>query len=134
MKLFIINTNKQADIRYELEMISEQKCAAYRSTKSEINGIKKGDKVLLYSNQKGIIARGVADGLVKKKEDRGEIDAEYYMSLNEFYEYIKPIPYPKVRLIIETADSTFSRPFNVTSLKFDSPVSKEIWDGLCNYV
>lgn len=56
MNLLIINTNKSSDQRYELEMVEGQKCAAYRSTKKEIESIQKGDKVLLYSNGIGIIA------------------------------------------------------------------------------
>ncbi|MDN3451834.1 hypothetical protein QMA09_16715 [Planococcus sp. APC 3906] len=62
MNLFIINTNKQSDSRYENEMIAERKCAAYRLTKEVIEKIQKDDKVLLYSNEVGIIARGVAEG------------------------------------------------------------------------
>jgi len=134
MNLFIINTNKQANQRYEQEMIEEQKCAAYRSTKGEIGYIQKGDKVLLYSNRSGIVARGIADGEVKMKEDLGEIDAEYYMSLNEFYEYIKAIPFNKIRNILQKADPSFAKPFGVTALKFSLPVSKEIWYEVNRYV
>ncbi|QOV10431.1 hypothetical protein [Viridibacillus arvi] len=127
MNLFIINTNKQSNHRYEQEMIEEQKCAAYRTTKGTIEHIQKDDKVLLYSNLSGIIARGIADGELKKKEDKGEIDAEYYMSLNEFYEYIKPIQYKKIKTIL-------GRPLGSTSLKFSLPASKEIWDEVNRYV
>lgn len=134
MNLFIINTNKQANQRYEQEMIEEQKCAAYRSTKGEIGYIQKGDKVLLYSNRSGIVARGIADGEVKMKEDLGEIDAEYYMSLNEFYEYIKAIPFNKIRNILQKVDPSFAKPFGVTALKFSLPVSKEIWYEVNRYV
>lgn len=134
MNLFIINTNKQADHRYEQEMIDERKCAAYRSTKEDIEHVQKGDKVLLYSNGKGIIASGVADGNLKKKEDKGEIDAEYYMSLVDFYEYIEPIVYEKIRDILQKADPSFARPFNVTSLKFSLPASKDIWEMVNKYV
>lgn len=133
MNLFIINTNKKTDKRYEQEMIQEHKCAAYRSTKGEIEFIQKDDKVLLYSNERGIIARGTADGNVKKKEDRGESDAEYYMSLDDFYKYIKDIPSKKLRSILEKADPTFARPFNVTSLKFEEPVARKSWDEVCKY-
>jgi L-cysteine desulfidase len=134
MNLFIINTNRQASDRYELEMIDEQKCAAYRSTKGEIVYIQKDDKVLLYSNGKGVIAKGVADGEVKKKDDNGEVDAEFYMSLNEFYQYHKAIPYKDIRKILQDADPSFARPFNVTSLKFSSPASQEIWDEVSKFV
>jgi len=134
MKLFIINTNKQRDMRYEQEMLSEKKCAAYRTTKQEIEAIQMGDKVLLYSNEVGIIASGIADGVLQKNEDNGEIDAEYYMSLNEFYQFIKPISYNKIRKILQKADPSFNKLFNVTVLKIDSPVSEEVWHEVCMYV
>lgn len=134
MNLFIINTNKQSDNRYEQEMIDEHKCAAYRSTKREIERIQKEDKVLLYSNGSGIIVRGIADGEVMKKEDRGEIEAEYYMRLNEFYEYIKPINYKQILSIIQKADSSFNKPFNATSLKFSLPISQKIWEEVNKFV
>ena len=134
MNIFMINTKMSTDKRYEQEMIEKQKCSAYRSTKTEIELIKKGDKVLLYSNGKGIIARGTADGVVNKNEDRGEINAEYYMSLDDFYEYIKAIPYEKIRKIFKKVNPSFARPFNVTSLKFSEPGSLKIWDEVCKYV
>ena len=134
MSLFIVNTNMSTNKRYDQEMIDEQKCAAYRSTKEHIEYIKKDDKVLLYRNDEGIIARGVADGIVKKKEDNGEKDAEFYMALNEFYTFAIPISYKKIRTIIEKADPSFARPFNVTSLKFSSSASQEIWNEINRYV
>ena len=134
MKLFIFNTNKSTDLRYEQEMIDGQKCAAYRSTKGDIEYIQKGDKVILYSNEVGIIARGAGDGEVKKKADNGILDDEYYMSLTGFYEYIKPIPNKKLVEILRKADPSFARPFNVTSLKFNSPASEEIWNEVNKYV
>ena len=134
MNLFIINTNKSTNNRYEQEMIAEQKCSAYRSTKTDISDIKKGDKVLLYSNEVGIIARGTADGQLKRNEDNGEPDAEYYMELDEFYEYIRAIPYRRIVSILKKAHPGYSKPFNVTSLKFSMPASKEIWGEINKYV
>jgi hypothetical protein len=115
-------------------MINEQKCAAYRTTKGEITEINKDDKVLLYSNEVGIIARGIADGQVNMKADNGELNAEYYMKLMEFYQYIRPIPYSKFRSILQTAHPSFNRPFNVTSIKISSPASQKIWDQISKYV
>ncbi|WP_129727920.1 hypothetical protein [Ectobacillus funiculus] len=134
MNLFIINTNKQREHRYEQEMLKERKCAAYRSTKHEIEGIQTGDKVLLYSNEIGIIARGIADGRVQKKEDNGEVEAEYFMSLDEFYELVIPIPYGDIVSIIKQVDPFFARPFNRTSLKFGPSISREIWEKAYKYV
>lgn len=134
MNLFIINTNISANPRYEQEMIDEQKCAAYRDTKREIEKIDKGDKVLLYSNGKGIIARGIAEGKVKKKDDRGELDAEYYMEMVEFYDYIKPLSHKEINLIIKKSDPSFARPFNKTALKLSPSISQEVWNEVNKYV
>ncbi|KEZ48806.1 hypothetical protein [Metabacillus indicus] len=134
MNLIIINTNKSTNKRYELEMLEEQKCSAYRATKNEITQIRKGDIVLLYSNDRGIIASGKADGNLKMKPDNGEENAEYYMGLNEFYEYISDISYGKILSIIKKADPSFARPFNQTLLKFPLPNSAEIWHEVNKYV
>lgn len=134
MNLYIINTNLQKDVRYEREMLDEQKCAAYRSTKKEIELIEYDDKVLLYSNKKGIIARGIASGKVYKKDDNGEPNAEYYMPLREFKELIKPISPSILRNILILADPNEARPLNKTSLKFRADVTKVIWNEICRYV
>ncbi|HDR6309447.1 TPA: hypothetical protein QCU60_001269 [Bacillus cereus] len=134
MSLFIINTNLQKDTRYEREMLQEEKCAAYRSTKTDIQNIQKNDKVLLYTNKKGIIARGIASGQLFMKDDNGEPNAEYYMPLIHFKELIKPIPSHKLRDILLLADPQEARPFNKTSLKFQEVVSEEIWKEICRYM
>ncbi|MBJ8072713.1 hypothetical protein [Bacillus cereus] len=134
MALFIINTNLQKDSRYECEMLEEKKCAAYRSTKTDIQNIQENDRVLLYTNKKGIIARGIASGKLFMKEDNGEPNAEYYMPLINFTELIKPIPPHKLKNILLLADSQEARPFNKTSLKFREGVSEKIWIEICRYI
>ena len=134
MNLFIINTNKQKDNRYEREMLKEKKCAAYRSTKHKIEEIQAGDKVLLYSNEVGVIARGIASGELKIQEDNGEPSAEYYMFLEQFYELVIPITYSQVVKLIKKYDPKFSRPFNQTALKFTIPFSEKIWSEVNNYI
>ncbi|PHB40555.1 hypothetical protein [Bacillus wiedmannii] len=134
MALFIINTNLQKDTRYEREMLEEKKCAAYRSTKTDIQNIQKNDRVLLYTNKKGIIARGVASGALFMKEDNGEPNAEYYMPLINFTELIIPIPPHKLKNILLLADPQEARPFNKTSLKFREVVSEKIWREICRYM
>ncbi|MEM5644044.1 hypothetical protein AAHB52_30045 [Bacillus toyonensis] len=92
MALFIINTNLQKDSRYECEMLEEKKCAAYRSTKTDIQNIQENDRVLLYTNKRNY-CKGIASGKLFMKEDNGEPNAEYYMPLINFTELIKPIPH-----------------------------------------
>lgn len=134
MNLYIINTNLQKDKRYEQEMLNEKKCSAYRSTKFEIENIQSNDLVLLYTNKKGIVARGIASGVVNTQEDNGEPEAEYFMPLDDFYILIKPIPSNKLRDILTTCDPNEMRPFNKTSVKFKEGISQAIWDKVCMYV
>jgi hypothetical protein len=134
MNLYIINTNISTDERYEKEMLAEKKCAAYRLTKFDIERIEAGDTVILYSNQKGIVARGIASGKLFKKEDNDEPEAEYFMPLNEFTELIKSIVPRKLRNILKSIDPNENRPFNKTSLKFREDVSQAIWNEVCKYV
>ncbi|EEL40328.1 hypothetical protein bcere0020_22680 [Bacillus cereus Rock3-29] len=115
-------------------MLEEKKCAAYRSTKTDIQNIQENDRVLLYTNKKGIIARGIASGKLFMKEDNGEPNAEYYMPLINFTELIKPIPPHKLKNILLLADSQEARPFNKTSLKFREGVSEKIWREICRYM
>lgn len=115
-------------------MLSEKKCAAYRLTKFEIEKIKSKDLVLLYTNQKGIVARGIASGVVLSQADKGETNAEYFMSLDDFYIFIKPIPSVKLRDILTLCDPKEMRPFNKTSLKFNEGVSQAIWNKVCMHV
>jgi predicted RNA-binding protein with PUA-like domain len=104
------------------------------STKTNIEAIQKGDKVFLYSSGTGIIATGIADGVVKKKADMEVVDAEYYMSLTDFYQLIKEIPHHKILSIIQKVKPDFKKPFTSTSLKFTYPESEGIWNEVSKYV
>lgn len=84
-KIYIINTNKQKSVDNEIEMLKQEKCAAYFSPwKNKIDKIEANDLVFLYSNGQGIIARGIATGVLEKQDYDREEDAEHYMNLNRF--------------------------------------------------
>ncbi|MFB7142898.1 hypothetical protein ACFCYN_25220 [Gottfriedia sp. NPDC056225] len=68
------------------------------------------------------------------RETRSGIDAEYYMSLNAFYQYIKSIPFKTIQSIVQKTEPSFNRPFNVTSIRFSYPASQKIWDEVNKYV
>ncbi|MFY4775175.1 hypothetical protein [Metabacillus sp. RGM 3146] len=70
MKAHIINTNQSSNL--QIDMLKNQKCAAYYGNwKKLISTIKANDMVFLYSNGKGIIARGVATGIVETADYQG---------------------------------------------------------------
>ncbi|MEH7503827.1 hypothetical protein V7152_17745 [Neobacillus drentensis] len=85
-KVFIINTNKKASGTInELDMLHKEKCAAYYSPwKNKIDRIEPNDLVFLYSNGRGIIARGIATGVLEVADYKGQVDEEHYMHLNRF--------------------------------------------------
>ena len=83
---FVVNTSNNA------EMVAEHKAAAYYpGWREKIQRLQKGDYVFLYQSGKGIVAYGIADGILKKQECDGHPDYEYYMHLDNFKKLKKPI-------------------------------------------
>ena len=72
-KTYLINTNRtnRPGGEDEQDMLLNTKCAAYFSPwKEKINHIQPNDLVFLYSNGKGIVARGIATGVVEISDYR----------------------------------------------------------------
>lgn len=91
-KIYIINTNQTNNPNCESDMLKNEKCAAYYSPwKYYIDEIEANDIVFLYSNGKGIIARGIATGITEVLDYEGNIDEEQYMNLDRFQVLNKPL-------------------------------------------
>jgi hypothetical protein len=73
-------------------MLKNKCVVAQYAPKVQINEIKKNDVVFVYQNKVGIIAVGIADGVVKIRNFNGERAERHLMNLNEFRELISPIP------------------------------------------
>ena len=72
---YIINTNLTHNPNCEQQMLQQEKCAAYYSPwKHYISLIRPNDLVFLYSNGKGIIARGIATGIVETADYENNIE------------------------------------------------------------
>lgn len=100
-KVYIVNTNKTNNAQDEMEMINNQKCSAYYAPwKYKIDNIEANDLVFLYSNNRGIIARGIATGVVEVDDYKGSEDEEHYMHLNRFQELSNPLPPSKASDIV----------------------------------
>lgn len=65
-------------------MIEEKVAAYYSPWKYMLNEIEAGGIVYLYSNGRGIIARGIATGIVELRGKETEIYKEHYMHLDRF--------------------------------------------------
>ncbi|WP_223701226.1 hypothetical protein [Sutcliffiella deserti] len=84
-RVHILNTNQSSNKACEVDMLNKEKCAAYYGKwKQLIHHFKKDDLVFLYSNKKGIIARGIATGIVETANHEGHEKEEFFMKLKEF--------------------------------------------------
>lgn len=91
---FVVNTSGKT------EMIDEQKAAAYYpGWREKIQRLQKGDYVFLYHSGAGIVAYGIADGVLRKKDCDGHKDYEYYMHLNDFKKLKKPITANEMKVL-----------------------------------
>lgn len=82
-------------------MIKNEKCAAYYAPwKYNIDRIGANDIIFLYSNGKGIIARGIATGITKITDYEGNPDEEHYMNLKGFQVLGVPLPATEVTRIV----------------------------------
>jgi hypothetical protein len=97
-RVHIINTNKKNNPACEVDMLLNQKCAAYfEDWHAYIEKIQTGDLVFLYSREVGIIARGIATGIVEKADYQGYLDAECYMNLDRFERLKNPMTAAKIK-------------------------------------
>jgi hypothetical protein len=134
-KAYLINTNRSGcpNGRDERDMLANKKCAAYFSPwKEKIMKLQEGDLVFLYSNKRGIIARGVATGIVQAAdhEDENGIhwDEEYYMTLHDFDILSSPMP---AASICSAAGQRIMFGQTLTPLKGEA--AKAIWDEITEH-
>ncbi len=78
---YIVNTNKTWMADAYIDMLANQKAAAYYDRKWSITNISKNDTVYLYHTGVGIIACGKAKDNYKSKEIDGDPDEEFYIPL-----------------------------------------------------
>ncbi|MDR0138847.1 hypothetical protein RFW18_13915 [Metabacillus idriensis] len=99
-KIHIVNTNQSRNPACEQDMLLKRKCSAYfKDWKHHIENIQPYDIVFLYSNKKGIIAKGLATGILEIADYEGHKNEEYYMNLDRFEILKKPFPASEVRVI-----------------------------------
>jgi hypothetical protein len=128
-KAYIVNTNKSNNPRNESEMLAEGKVAAYYSPwKYFIDEMESNDVVFLYSNGRGIVARGLATGIIEMKDADGEEDKEHYMHLNRFEELETPLAPSKIsELAREMTDDNYEIRWNQTMIHIPNFVGGHIW-------
>ncbi|WP_312060879.1 hypothetical protein [Anaerotignum sp.] len=107
---YVLNTNYSNNKQHNKDMLQEHKAAAYYpGWREKIEKLQKGDTVFLYKSGTGIVAYGVADGKLKKRDCDGKKDYEYYMGLENFVILKAPMSASKMK---KTTDQGF--PFRTT--------------------
>ena len=97
-KAYIINTDLKNFPKHHESMLAEHKAAAYgNGYKEKIEKLQNGDTVFLYQSGVGIVAYGIADGIVNKVDE----DDEYNMNLNDYIGLDEPLEASKIKQIAE---------------------------------
>jgi hypothetical protein len=124
---YILNTNIQGGQEDEEDMLNHGKAAAYfEPWKYKIENLKKGDRVFLYRSGKGIIAKGIASGVVEKANYQGHTDCpdqEFYQKLSKFQKLSHAIPASKIKQIGET-----NYVFMQTMFAIDKDTGEQLWN------
>lgn len=115
---YILNTNSKKnheEIKHDKEMLNESKAAAYYpGWREKIEKLQKGDTVFLYTSGTGIVAYGIADGILRKQEYDGKNDYEYYMKLNDFKILHRPMTASKMKEVTNQGFSFRTTMFSIS--------------------
>lgn len=128
-KVYLVNTNKTHNAQNENEMINEKKVAAYYSPwKYFIDEIEAGDIIYLYSNSRGIIARGIATGIVEICDVSNSINEEHYMNLERFELLKSPLSSSKITEIAQSiTDEKYTIKWNQTMIHIPYFIGLKVW-------
>lgn len=96
-KNHIVNTNYSSRKCHYIDMLDNNKAAAYGSKKTRIDSIKKGDRVFLYHSGVGICAVGRAISEPNIKDWRDREGFEHYVDVH-FRKKIDPVKNPEKAL------------------------------------
>jgi len=131
-KVYLVNTNKTNNAQNETEMITEEKVAAYFTPwKYFIDEIEAGDIIYLYSNGEGIIARGIATGIVELRDVGNHVDGEHYMHLDRFEILETSLPSLKLSEIAKSlTDNDYSIKYNQTMIHLPYIIGLKVWQHI----
>lgn len=99
---YVLNTNFSNNPQNQEDMLQEQKAAAYiHGWKEKIDKLQKGDTVFLYQSGYGIIAYGLASGILETAPCGSEADGEHFQRLTSFQRLKKPMPASEMKKVAE---------------------------------
>lgn len=124
---WMINTNGP---QCEQEMLNSQKASAYDDPwKYKILKLKKGDRVFLYSNGRGIIATGLVKDSKVNKANRGNVvDDEFYVHLDSFKMANAPLSSSKIKTLLNQKQLNNGKNLNyrTTLVSLEKSVAEEL--------
>lgn len=127
---YILNTNYNEDEADDTDMLIKEKAAAYYERKYLIEQLKKGDTVFLYRSGDGIVAMGIASGVLQKQPwhgDINEIDEEYFMKLDNFKRLLgTPLSPTQIN---EITGKNFK--YRNAMFEMDSAAGRRLYDYCC---
>lgn len=131
-KVYLVNTNKTNSNKNETEMINEEKVAAYYSPwKYFIDEIEAGDIIYLYSNGNGIIARGIATGIVELRDLENCVAGEHYMHLERFEKLKIPVHSTDITKIAKSiTDNDYTIKYNQTMIHLPYFIGLKVWQHI----
>jgi hypothetical protein len=134
-KVYILNTNKNNNKHAEQMMLQEKKCAAFYSPwKYYIDTIEANDIVFLYSSGVGIVARGIATGIVEIRDYEGYPDEERYMNLDRFQLLNQPLSAANVTGIIrDVAGQDYDIKWNQTMIPVAYNFGIKVWQHITRH-
>lgn len=134
-KVYLVNTNKSNNPQNEIDMIENQKVSAYYSPwKYYIDEIEANDLVFLYSSNVGIIARGIATGIVELSDIGNEMDEEHYMHLNRFEVLERALSAADITSIVQNeTDPKYKIMWNQTMIHIPYFLGIKIWQYITKY-
>lgn len=110
---YILNTNKANDQQTHDNMLTNGIAAAFCDPwKYKIERIKKGDVVFLYESGTGIVATGIASGIIEKVEYDGKPEEAYQQKLDS-YKKVRPLNASEIKKVIGTNLIFFNTMFKI---------------------
>jgi len=124
---YILNTNFSNSRKCDQDMLDHQKAAAYMDPwKYKIEKLKKGNRVFLYRSGEGLVAIGVASGILEKGPYPGKrehSENQFSMRLSPFMKLKRPMSASEIKEITETNHRFMSVMFGI-----DAKTGQKLWD------
>jgi hypothetical protein len=122
---YVLNTDYSNNPSHTYEMSVERKAAAYYpGWREKIQKLQKGDTVFLYKSGTGIIAYGIANGQLEKRECDEIPDYEYCMALEKFVKLKTPMTASTMKRIADKGFQFRQTMFSISDESRDLIISE----------